>query len=61
MVTMMTDDIKQQIDTVRQAIADLKASQSSCATNVEIEYQLMELEDELQELKIQLAAIKQQS
>jgi len=58
--TVMAEDIKEKIEAVKQAIADLKASQTSCVTNVEKEYKLMELEDEMVELKSQLTEAKQQ-
>ncbi len=53
----MTDGIEQKIEAVKQEIADLKKSQTSCTTNVEKEYRMMELEDELVDLKAQLESV----
>lgn len=56
----MVDGIEERIAAVKQEIADLKQSQTSCVTNVEKDYRLLELEDELQDLKAEQAAAQQQ-
>ena len=54
----MTDSIEQKIEAVKQEIADLKKSQTSCTTNTEKEFRMLELEDELQDLKSELEKAK---